>query len=321
MEMIIRVLLTIVIVTFSQEIIFNSLTLITPCTSKSRADKDRLVITGTVGENVSSLVAQDWVITQRFNVWIAKIRNYNIIGATSFQGNYCFTVPSYLGSCVVLFDVIHFVLNYTLKLHDSQGYVYAVWYHTNTKRFVRSNKNYTLPVICDVNTARLTLTVAGVVVPVPATGACNFTLTLNTSNPMQLCCSDMAMPCYTQISFRGTVVANNESPCVTYSPTLDGVTGTVQLSYSVCTQSEYIPGNNCKVQPGVVITTATETTATVPPTVPPRPQKSNTLQIILGAVSIVIALIICLLLARWIIRRRRRQTVDTSSTWEDSSAT
>ncbi|BFZ07865.1 hypothetical protein BsWGS_10904 [Bradybaena similaris] len=116
----------------------------------------------------------------------------------------------------------------------------------------------------DVDKALLTLTIAGVVTTLPKTRSCSFSMTLDTSNLMQLCCSDMAMPCYTQISFRGAVVATNESPCVVFSPTSDGVTGTLQLSYSVCTQTDYMIGSNCTIQTGVVTTVAT--TPTTPTT-------------------------------------------------------
>lgn len=105
----------------------------------------------------------------------------------------------------------------------------------------------------DITTARLTLTIAGEVGSLPTDGSCSFPLAISTSNLMQLCCSDMAMPCYTQIKFRGVVVATDESPCVIYSPAADRVTGILQLSYSVCTQTEYDKGNDCTVQKGTCV--------------------------------------------------------------------
>lgn len=102
----------------------------------------------------------------------------------------------------------------------------------------------------EIDKALLTLTIEGVIPSLPRTSSCSFSVTLRTSNRMQLCCSDMALPCYTQISFHETVVATNESPCVIYSPALNGVTGTLQLSYSACTQTDYRIGSNCTIQTG-----------------------------------------------------------------------
>ncbi|BFZ15518.1 hypothetical protein BsWGS_18557 [Bradybaena similaris] len=46
--------------TLCQEIIVGPPTVLTPCTSKSRAGKDRFIFTGTIGKDVPKLIAEDW---------------------------------------------------------------------------------------------------------------------------------------------------------------------------------------------------------------------------------------------------------------------
>ncbi|BFZ03688.1 hypothetical protein BsWGS_06727 [Bradybaena similaris] len=257
MEMNIRVLvmLTLVPGTLCQEIILDPPTLVTPCTSKARAAKDRFVFTGTFGKDVKQLMAQDWSKFLDIKAFHKKAVDYYLVCTMVLEDDVCESFNDKC-SCVYQFKKVHFVVNYTLEAKYSRTPFGGYWAH-NTKNIKVISNNLTLPEICDVNTARLTLTIAGVVGSLPKTKSCSFTLTFGTFNLMQLCCSDMALPCYTQISFRGIVVATNQSPCVAYAPTVDGVTGTLQLSYSVCTRTEYRQGNDCTIRAGVVTTRAT----------------------------------------------------------------
>ncbi|BFZ07863.1 hypothetical protein BsWGS_10902 [Bradybaena similaris] len=244
-----------------QEITLSPPILISPCINESRAEKDFFAFNGTFGKDVPSLVAEGWNNIMYIYVF-PVISNKMIYCVLNYVNDEC-TVNARQGcSCVYQFKQIHFKINYTLQSRYSRGHFYIKWSQTGL-RTISSLKNYTLPPIYDVKTAHLTLTIGGEMGSLAKTRSCSFSLTFGTSNLMQLCCSDMAMPCYTQISFLGTVVATNESPCVVYSPTSDGVTGTLELSYSVCTQTDYMIGSNCTIQTGVVTTRMTTPTTSV----------------------------------------------------------
>ncbi|BFZ07862.1 hypothetical protein BsWGS_10901 [Bradybaena similaris] len=263
--MILQVLLLLTLArgTICQEITLSPPTLISPCTSKSRGGKDQFVFNGTLGKDVPSLLAQGWEHYVAVRLFPPNRDTDFPHCLVYFNVTTCRTVQTAKCLCSYQSKQIYFMITYSLISRHSKGIFFLRWDHALNPAFVGSDKNYSLPEICDVQTAHLTLTIAGAVTTLPKTRSCSFSMTLGTSNLMQLCCSDMAMPCYTQISFRGTVVATNESPCVVYSPVSDGVTGTLELSYSVCTQTDYLIGNNCTIQTGVVTTVATTpTTAT-----------------------------------------------------------
>ncbi|BFZ02985.1 hypothetical protein BsWGS_06024 [Bradybaena similaris] len=305
--------------TLCQEIILGPSRLITPCTSKARSEVDRFEFNGTIGKDLPALIGEGWQSSMIVQAHHPGKEDPTQLCVLTLRGETCDAGADAICSCNYTVKQIHFVVNYPLNQSSSQALFLVIWSHdTIASKMVLSDKNFTLPEIFDVTTAKLTLTIDGVIELPTSNGSCSITLTLSKSNLMQLCCSDAAMPCYTQISLLGDVVANNESPCVFYSPTADGVSGILQLSYSVCAKTNYTQGTACIVKKGTVsrlttqmtgITTAMNGATTTAIGTTTEPSFLNDNIVLIGAGSLLLLLLIIggSVLLCCILKRRRQQ--------------
>ncbi|BFZ17760.1 hypothetical protein BsWGS_20799 [Bradybaena similaris] len=265
MESSIPVLLVLISVsgTLCQEINFTQYPkIVSECYFKARDNQDSFFFTGTVGTNMPLLIGQGWSSDVNLEFKMPADTLWRVFCALTFENGVCQTRSNYSCTCYMKMNNMNFRVNFTLQKINSGGYLRALWTNTLTNNKVYSNWEYKLPEICDVTTARLNLTIDGVNTDLESMGHCTYSITLFQATRLLLCCSDMAMPCYSQILFLGTVVATDESPCVTYSSTFGGVTGVLQLAYSVCGLTDYIAGALCNVTFGM-ITTRDPTAGTV----------------------------------------------------------
>lgn len=251
--------LTFVPGTLCQEINFTRYPrLVTECYFKTRGTTDSFFFTGTVGNNVPLLIGQGWSPAVNLEFKKPAETLWRVLCAVTFQNGNCEALSNYTCTCDLQSNIMNFWVNYTLEKINSGAHLRGSWTNARTNKRVFSNWEYTLPEVCDIKTAILNLTVNNdgffPGVTLENMEDCTYSVRLFKTTPLLLCCSEMAMPCFSQISFRGTVVATGESPCVTYSSPEDDVTGILQLSYSVCTPTDYIQGMVCNVAHGVVTT-------------------------------------------------------------------
>ncbi|CAG5123984.1 unnamed protein product, partial [Candidula unifasciata] len=235
--------------TLCQKITLDALQKVSPCTTGLRAEIDWIFINGTVtNTDVIELGRHSAVTIQVINTKGFESLPPCIAYITTHDCKYpnltrlCYCTDKNLAT-----GMARFVANLEAWVVHSEGTARAVWEYNLTYR-IYSENNVTLWKMYDLQKAQLNLTVYGVMGNLSIPGSCNFSLTLNRSNHLRLCCFNTPTPCYPRISFGGDAVSSDS--CVSY-PTVplpsDGVTRDLVLSFSACNQVENIAGENCQV--------------------------------------------------------------------------
>ncbi|BFZ13821.1 hypothetical protein BsWGS_16860 [Bradybaena similaris] len=245
MQLLIQTLIVAISVAGSdgQEIFFDPLKRITPCTEGLRGDVDYFTFTGTVGRNFSALISSDWETIVSLEISVSPPNFTKMCAVYIGEGGlFCSresTLVCYCDRLNTTTGAAHFVVKHPAEPLYSAGVIRAAWSHRNGT-VVYSLNNTTLPAIYDENKPGMTLKVNDVPAKQLSSPFGIFFL-VNKTNILELCCVYKISPCFAAFSLNGRLF-ESQGNCVTHKvfvPNLN-YTANVALSYSVCTTSGQI---------------------------------------------------------------------------------
>ncbi|BFZ13880.1 hypothetical protein BsWGS_16919 [Bradybaena similaris] len=243
----------------SQTVILDSPNLHTPCTKGLRHGIDVFSINGTIFEDFLLHVRAGFDPVISAEVFMRDFQDFyemctieigenaEFCGTSSssdIKSCYCSNYDNETGS-------VEFMLSNIADITISEAVVRVRWWHSSGN-VTYSRNNQTLPRIYDVSNATLVLKVNGRSITDSAN--CNYHIILNADNEIELCCTNMASPCYPRVTVRQYVLQGDVPACVRYQVLKHNakLMSTMVKSYSVCTKDIYYMAGSCVAASGQV---------------------------------------------------------------------
>ncbi|BFZ13877.1 hypothetical protein BsWGS_16917 [Bradybaena similaris] len=243
----------------SQTVILDSPNLHTPCTKGLRHGMDIFSINGTIFEDFLLHVRAGFDTSVSAEFFMRDLQDFSEMctieigenaefcgtsSSSDIKSCYCSNYDNETGS-------VEFMISDIADITISEAVVRVRWWHSSGN-VTYSRNNQTLPRIYDVKNATLVLKVNGRSIIDSAN--CHYHIILNADNEIELCCTNMATPCYPRVTVRQYVLQGDLPACVRYQVLMYNakLMSTMEKSYSVCTKDIYYMAGSCVATSGQV---------------------------------------------------------------------